>query len=63
MEKTRGVYMKISRDQLRNAAAEGIITIDQADDLYTCLMKQPDTGPSFSFTNILYYFDGLTDHI
>ena len=51
--------MKISREQLRNAAEEGIISIDQVDDLFSYLRRQPDTGPSFNFTNILYYFGGL----
>ena len=51
--------MKITKDQLRNAADAGFLAIDQVDDLYGYLRKQPDTGPSFNFTNILYYFGGL----
>lgn len=51
--------MKISKQMLSNAADEGILSNDQADALYRYLSSRPDTGPSFSFTNILYYFGGL----
>ena len=44
---------------LDSAADEGILTREQADALYRYLGSRPDTGPSFSFTNILYYFGGL----
>lgn len=51
--------MKITRDQLVKAANEGLLSLDQVDDLFRYLRSQPDTGPSFNFTNILYYFGGL----
>jgi len=51
--------MKISKNHLKSAAEEGILSNDQVDALYSYLRSQPNTGPSFSFTNILYYFGGL----
>jgi hypothetical protein len=51
--------VRISKERLRGAAKEGILSNDQVDILYKYLSKQPDTGPTFSFTNILYYFGGL----
>lgn len=51
--------MKVSKNQLSNAAKQGIISPDQAGALFDYLQSQPDTGPSFTFTNILYYFGGL----
>lgn len=51
--------MKISKRRLIEAAKEGILSHDQVDNLYNYLSTRPDTGPSFSFTNILYYFGGL----
>ena len=51
--------MKITRQILSSAADEGILSQDQADALYRYLGSRPDTGPSFNFTNILYYFGGL----
>ena len=55
----RSVNVKISKEQLRNAAEEGIISNDQVDDLFSYLKSQPETSPAFSFSNILYYFVGL----
>jgi len=51
--------MRVSKKQLGNAAKQGIISPDQADALFNYLQSQPDTGPAFTFTNILYYFGGL----
>jgi hypothetical protein len=51
--------MRVSKNQLGNAAKQGIISPDQADALFDYLQSQPDTGPAFTFTNILYYFGGL----
>jgi len=49
--------MRVSKNQLGNAAKQGIISSNQADALFDYLQSQPDTGPAF--TNILYYFGGL----
>ena len=51
--------MRITRGLLKNAADEGILSNDQAEALFRYLSSQPGTGPSFNFTNILYYFGGL----
>jgi len=51
--------MRVSKNQLSNAAKQGIISQDQADALFVYLQNQPDAGPAFTFTNILYYFGGL----
>ena len=51
--------MKITKNNLNKAVTEGILDSKQADTLYTFLKSQPDSGPAFSFTNILYYFGGL----
>ena len=47
--------MKITKTNLNNAVDIGILDNQQADALYTFLKSQPDSGPAFSFTNILYY--------
>ena len=51
--------MKITKTNLNNAVDIGILDNQQAEALYTFLKSQPDSGPAFSFTNILYYFGGL----
>ena len=51
--------MKITKNNLNKAVTEGILDSKQADALYDFLKSQPDSGPAFSFTNILYYFGGL----
>ncbi len=52
--------MKISRQQLQQAADEGILSTDQAVALYDYLNRQPGTAPVFNLTHILYYLGGLT---
>ncbi|MGB5179654.1 MAG: hypothetical protein WBP44_13105 [Gammaproteobacteria bacterium] len=51
--------MKLNKASLESAVNEGILDKQQAEALYTFLGAQPDSGPAFSFTNILYYFGGL----
>ena len=51
--------MKVSRNRLTKAAEKGILSLAQADALFDYLKSQPDSGPVFNFTNILYYFGGL----
>jgi len=50
--------MRVNKNQLENAAKQRIISPDQADALLDYLQNQPDTGPAFTFTNILHYFGG-----
>ena len=51
--------MKISRKHLDLAVEEEIITAEQASKLYDYLAGLPSVGPSFNFTNVLYYLGGL----
>lgn len=51
--------MKISRKILDGAVGEGIITEQQAAGLYEYLKALPAVGPTFNFTNVLYYLGGL----
>ena len=51
--------MKITREKLDQAARENIISAEQAEKLHAFLQSLPSTGPSFDFTNILYYMGGL----
>jgi len=48
--------MKISRENLYNAANEGLLDRNQADTLFDYLETQPGGTPFFSLTNVLYYF-------
>ena len=52
--------VKVTWDSLQDAVREGILSSEQAEALYHHLERQPGSGPAFSFTNILYYFGGLT---
>jgi len=51
--------MKITKKQLNRAVTEKILSQDQADKLVAFLQAQPDTGPRFDFTHILYYLGGM----
>ncbi|WP_028670981.1 hypothetical protein [Saccharospirillum impatiens] len=51
--------MKITKNALGAAVKEGILTQDQSIRLHAFLQGQPDTGPSFNFTHLLYYLGGL----
>ena len=51
--------MKVTRKNLDDAVSENIITPDQAAKLHDYLKSLPGTGPSFNFTNVLYYLGGL----
>ena len=51
--------MKISRKTLDGAVGEGIITERQAAELQEYLQALPAVGPTFNFTNVLYYLGGL----
>ena len=50
--------MKVTKKKLELAVAEKIISSDQASKLFDFLKALPSTGPSFDFTNVLYYMDG-----
>jgi len=51
--------MKITRENLSSAVENNILSKDQADQLFKFLKSQPNIGPGFDFTHILYYLGGL----
>lgn len=51
--------MKITREILDDAVGEKIITAEQAAKLHNYLTGLPSVGPTFNFTNVLYYLGGL----
>lgn len=51
--------MKITRRHLEEAVRRQILSTDQAAALADFLESRPDTGPTFDFTHLLYYFGGL----
>lgn len=51
--------MQLQLNDLKDAAAKGIITSTQAEDLWNYLSLQAQDVPRFSFTHILYYLGGL----
>lgn len=51
--------MKITKENLNNAVQNNIITSEQADKLIVFLKSQPNIGPVFDFTHVLYYSGGL----
>jgi len=51
--------MKITREILNDAVGEQIITAEQAERLHAYLQGLPTVGPTFNFTNVLYYLGGL----
>ena len=51
--------MKITEAHLEQAVQRNILNPDQAAALSAFLKAQPDTGPVFDFTHLLYYFGGL----
>ena len=51
--------MKITRNNLDLAVAQGILSPEQARQLIDFLNSQPSTGPRFDITHVLYYMGGL----
>ncbi|CEG57082.1 hypothetical protein [Legionella fallonii] len=51
--------MHISGNMIRKAVDAKIITKEQANNLIDFLSNLPEQSPSFSVTNVLYYFGGL----
>lgn len=51
--------MDITKKKLEEAAAENIISRQQADALYEFLVAQSQNVPKFTFTHVLYYLGGL----
>jgi hypothetical protein len=51
--------MKITKENLNKAVKNNILTSTQAHELVIFLKSQPNVGPVFDFTHVLYYFGGL----
>ncbi len=51
--------MKITKENLKLAVTEKIISQEQSENLYDFLQALPSTGPGFDFTHVLYYMGGL----
>lgn len=51
--------MDVMKKKLKDAAAEDIISVQQADALYEFLSLQDQDVPKFTFTHVLYYLGGL----
>jgi hypothetical protein len=51
--------MRITRKDLDDAVNKHILSAQQAENLDLYLQSLPSVGPSFNFTNVLYYLGGL----
>lgn len=51
--------MKITKSAMDAAVEEGILSGEQSSRLLAFLQRQPDVGPSFNLTHVLYYLGGL----
>ena len=51
--------MKLNRNLLQEATKQGLLSEQQADQLWAFLDEQGKDTPSFRFTHILYYLGGL----
>lgn len=51
--------MDVTKKKLNDAAAEDIISVQQAEALYKFLSIQDQDVPKFTFTHVLYYLGGL----
>jgi hypothetical protein len=51
--------LKLTKKNLENAVKENILSAEQSKKLFEFLKAQPQNGPSFDFTHILYYLGGM----
>ena len=51
--------MDVTKKKLEDAAAENIISTQQAESLYEYLIAQSQDVPKFTVTHVLYYLGGL----
>ena len=51
--------MNITKKNLKDAVTENILSVEQSEKLIEFLNAQPNIGPKFDFTHILYYFGGM----
>jgi len=59
LTKAFGVYMELNRSTLKEAADRGLISHQQAENLWGFLAERGTDTPSFRFTHVLYYLGGL----
>lgn len=53
------MHIRLSRTTLNEAAQNGVLSSEQAEQLWTFVSERAHDSPSFRFTHILYYFGGL----
>ena len=51
--------MKVTRDDLKKAAKDGVISSEQAESLWQTLEKQNASQPKFDLAHFAYYFGAL----
>ncbi len=51
--------MEISKNHLKRAVEQNILSSSQADNLFDFLQAEVQHKPAFSFTHILYYLGGM----
>jgi len=51
--------MNITKQHIKDAVKEKILTQEQSQQLFEFIKKQPTTGPTFDFTHVLYYLGGM----
>lgn len=51
--------MEISKEELIRAASRGLISVEQADALWTALEQRGDSRIKFNFANFFYFFGAL----
>jgi len=51
--------LNLTRNNLEDAVKENIISFEQSEKLIEFIKNQPNTGPSFDFTHVLYYLGGM----
>jgi len=51
--------LNLTKKNLEDAVKENILSFEQSEKLIEFINKQPNAGPKFDFTHVLYYVGGL----
>ena len=51
--------LNLTKKNLEDAVKANILSLEQSEKLIEFINKQPNTGPKFDFTHVLYYVGGL----
>ncbi|PHR84970.1 MAG: DUF2157 domain-containing protein [Colwellia sp.] len=51
--------MHITKKNIEDAVKEQILSLEQSEQLFEFIKAQPNTGPRFDFTHVLYYLGGM----